>query len=56
MIAVLMLMSDMTFHTISWDMVGLDLLGLSLVSLAHGMQRVRSLCAWFLVLLQVGCQ
>jgi hypothetical protein len=30
---------------ISW--VGLDLLGLSLVGLIHGMQQVRSLCAWF---------
>jgi hypothetical protein len=25
----------------------LDLLGLSLVGLVHGMQQVRSLCAWF---------
>jgi hypothetical protein len=34
-----------TFHMISW--VGLDLSGLSLVSLVCGMQQVRSLCAWF---------
>jgi hypothetical protein len=36
-------------------MVGLDLLGLSLVILVDGMQQVQSLCAWFLVWLQVGC-
>jgi hypothetical protein len=35
--------------------VGLVLSGLSLVVLAHGMQKVRSLCVWFLVSLQVGC-
>jgi hypothetical protein len=28
-------------------LVGLDLSGLSLVSLVHGMKQVRSLCAWF---------
>jgi hypothetical protein len=28
-------------------LVGLDLPGLSLVGLVHGMQQVRSLCAWF---------
>jgi hypothetical protein len=28
-------------------LVGLDLLGLSLVSLVHGMQQVRSMCACF---------
>jgi hypothetical protein len=27
--------------------VGLDLSGLSLISLVHGMQQVRNLCAWF---------
>jgi hypothetical protein len=32
---------------ISWDMVGLDLSGLSLVSLIRDMQQVRRLCAWF---------
>jgi hypothetical protein len=37
-----------TFHTISWGLVGLDLSGfLGLVGLVHGMQQVRSLCAWF---------
>jgi hypothetical protein len=40
---------------ISWDMVGLDLLDWSLVCLVRGMQQVRSLCAWLLVWLQVGC-
>jgi hypothetical protein len=33
---------------ISWDMVGLDLSGWSLVHLVHGMQQVRHLCEWFL--------
>jgi hypothetical protein len=37
-----------TFHTISFGLVGLDLSGfLGLVGLVHGMQQVRSLCAWF---------
>jgi hypothetical protein len=29
------------------QLVGLDMSGLSLVSLVHGMQQVRNLCAWF---------
>jgi hypothetical protein len=37
-----------TLHTISWDVVALDLSGLSLVGLVHGMQHVRCLCAWLL--------
>jgi hypothetical protein len=37
-----------TFHTISWGLVGLDLLGfLGPVGLVRGMQQVRSLCARF---------
>jgi hypothetical protein len=40
---------------ISWDVVGLDLSGLSLVGLVCGKQQVRSLWAWLLVWLQVGC-
>jgi hypothetical protein len=36
-----------------WD--GLGWVYLGLVGLVHGMQQVRSLCAWFLVWLQVGC-
>jgi hypothetical protein len=37
-----------TFHTISWGLVGLDLLGfLGPVHLVRGMQQVRSLCARF---------
>jgi hypothetical protein len=30
-----------------FSLVGLDLSGLILVGLVHGMQQVRSLCAWF---------
>jgi hypothetical protein len=41
--------------SISWGMVGLDLSGLSLAGLICGMQHVQSLCAWFLIWLQVGC-
>jgi hypothetical protein len=37
-----------TFHTISWDLDGLDLSGyLGPVGLVRGMQQVRSLCARF---------
>jgi hypothetical protein len=34
-------------HGLFTQLVGLDLLGLSLVGLVHGMQQVQSLCAWF---------
>jgi hypothetical protein len=37
----------LTFNTLRWFLFGLDLSGISLVVLAHGMQQVQSLCAWF---------
>jgi hypothetical protein len=40
MIAMLTVMSDMDFHTISGDMVGWFLFWLDLVGLVHGMQQV----------------
>jgi hypothetical protein len=57
MIVVLTFMSGMDIHTISWG-YGWDGSGWVYpgpVGLVHGMQQVRSLCAWFLVWLQVGC-
>jgi hypothetical protein len=47
MIAVLTVMSGMDLCHDSLGLVGLDLLGLSLVHLVHGMQQVWSLCACF---------
>jgi hypothetical protein len=45
MIVVLTVMSDMDLSHDSLELVGLDLPGLSLVGLVHGLQQVRSLCA-----------
>jgi hypothetical protein len=47
MIVVLMVMSGMDLSHDWVGLVGLDLPGLCLVSLVHGMQQVRSLCAYY---------
>jgi hypothetical protein len=47
MIAMLTVMSGTDLSHDYLGLVGLDLPGLSLVGLAHVMQQVQTLCAWF---------